>query len=111
MGITLEADHVIAAHRFLAARVARWARARVLLNVILRCSLLGCEFGLLPWEAGDELAMPADFADLAESEGTVFAYSKAFFWRRKQILIDVWVIGRRPFLLGFGVGVLIGVTC
>lgn len=93
MGIALEADHVVAPVRLLRARVARRARLRVQLHVLLARALLGRDLELAAREAGEVFAVPARFADEAEGKGAVLADGEAVFRRRQGWGVGVVGLG------------------
>lgn len=97
VGVAFEADHVVASMRLLSSSITCRARLRMKFHVVFRCLLFGRELKLATGEAGEVFAMPAGFADLAESEVAVFADCEAFGWWRQFLLRGVPVVGLRFF--------------
>lgn len=95
MGITFEANHMIASMRLLSSGVTCWARLRMKLHVVFGRLFFDREFILAAGEAGEVFAMPARFADFAKSEIAVFADCEAFGWGREFLLGVITVIGLR----------------
>lgn len=108
MGVAFEADHVVAAHGFLAARVARRARSRVHRHVFLGSKLLARQLVLLAREAREKFAVPAGLAYFAESKGAVFANREAFVRGRHGVFVGVTIVFSRSRSLAFFVGFFVG---
>lgn len=104
MRAAFEADHMVAAHRFLAARVARRARGRVHCHIFFRSKLLARQLVLLARKAREEFAVPAGLTYFAERKGAVFANREAFLRRRHGVVVGVRVELSRPRSLAFFVG-------
>lgn len=113
MGVAFEADHMVAAHRFLAARVACRARSCVHCHVFLRGKLLARQLVLLARKAREEFAVPASLAYFAESKSAVFANREAFMRRRHDVFVGITIVFSRPWGLVFfvGIGILRGGLC
>lgn len=104
MRAAFEADHMIAAHRFLATRVTCRARGRVHCHIFFRSKLLFGQLVLLTRKAREEFAVPAGLTYFAERKGAVFANREAFLRRRHGVLVGVRIVFLRPRSLAFYVG-------
>lgn len=102
MGVAFEAYHVIAAMSLLGPGVAGGTGLCMQLHVVFGGSFFHRELELAAREADEEFAVPAGFANLAESEGAVFAYSETLSRWWQQFLVCISVILRWLFAIILG---------